>query len=880
MRPILSLMGLICAGGIVAAGVADRTAAEKMLNGMPLSFERNAGQLAVRSAEWVGRANGYRVALDATGATVLPSAAARRDVVRMEFVNARRQAGGRPLEPLPGKANYLAGRDPARWIQNLQTYRRVEYDGVYEGVDVAWYGNQGQLEYDFLVRPGADTNRIRVRFEGTRKLALDENGDVRIETAAGAMKLRLPAVYQEAAGVRKRIEGRYRLRGANEIGFELAAYDKSKPLVIDPTLVYGTYFGAVNMRAIATDAQGNVYIGGYVDQSAAGGLPVVNAMQGSVLGSQNGFVVKFDPTGTVVLYSTYIGGSGSDTLLGIAVDASGEVIATGSTSSTDFPLVNPEQSQRDATHESAFAFKLNAAGSAFVYSTYIGASASNWGAVATDAAGLSYITGNAAASFTTTPGAAQTTFGGGASDAFAVKLGADGKLIYATLLGGSGDDDGMAIAADSQGNAYVAGATQSTSFPGNPPGAKAGSGGGTDTFVAKLTPDGSAVAWLALLGGSGDDSPAALVRDANSGTLYVAGSTTSADLPTTAGVVQPSSNGPKQGFVASLAADGMSFGFVTYLGGQKEDSIAGLALASSGQLALIGSTTSSGFPSVNAIQPTFGGNSVSLYKGANAGASWTPADTGLPGSVMALSVDPSNPGTILAAVGPTASFSFGVLRTTNGGASWTSAGARTPVASWSSNGIAQFLRSPANPAVVYLAYTDAAAHGPGAAWNWFVAFGSSDGGATWHALAQPQAPPSNYLGGLAGIAVSTTDANTLVEIDQNRNVYRSTDGGASFTLVSTFPETIQNGGAVAAGPNGTLLVGTSAFIRESPDFGTTWPTQLFLGANNFVTSPSNPSVIYMLGGASSLSIYGLFKSTDGGLTWGWSLRRRSPHRAP
>ena len=862
MRAIILLTALICANCLVAAGTADRNTAEKMLNGMPLSFERSAGQLTDQSAEWVGHANGYRVGLDATGATILPASADRSDVVRMEFVNARSQASSKPLDPLRGRSNYLVGRDPSRWIQNLETYGRVEYDGVYEGVDVAWYGNQGQLEYDFLLRPGADPNRIRVRFDGTRKLALEANGDVRIETAAGAMELRLPLVYQEAAGVRKRIEGRYRLRAANEIGFELAAYDTSKPLVIDPTLVYGTYFGTgLTIQAIATDAQGNVYIGGFGDShETTPGLPLVNAMQEGMLGSRNAFVVKFDPTGTVVLYSTYVGGANYDWLTGLTVDSSGEVMATGTADSTDFPLVNPIQSQGDKKGM-PFAFKLNPAGSAFVYSTYLGSSGSNGVAVATDGAGSAYIAGKASATFTASVGAAQSTFGGGSSDAFAAKLGADGKLIYATLLGGGDADSGTAIAADPQGNAYVAGMTRSATFPSSPAGARAGSGGGVDTFVAKLAPDGGAVSWLAVLGGSGDDKPVALSRDSASGTLYIAGTTTSRDLPTTAGVIQPSASGPTQGFIASVAPGGASFGFVTYLGGTKEDWIAGMALDASGRLAVTGSSTSSSFPSVNAIQTAFGGQSVSLYKSGGVGGAWTPADTGLPNSVYALSTDPSGPGTVLAAVDPvlsgTSAFDVGVLRTTNDGTSWTAASARSPVTTYfSARQPTQFLRSAANPAVVYLAYPSIETQGPGGTTNGFTAFGSNDSGATWRALAQPAA--GDYM---AGMAVSNADANTVVEIGSSGKVYRSTDGGASFTQVSTVIHPGSYGYPVAAGPGGTLLVVTASGLSTSPDFGTSWSVPNYSLPTAFATSPSNPSVIYKIQYAA------IFKSTDGGTTW-------------
>ncbi len=848
---------LMCAS--VPAGASERDIAEKFLNRMPLFFERNIGQVAGRSAEWVGRANGYSIALDAKGATILPAAAGRTDVVRLEFVNGRQQGSGNPLEPLPGRTNYLVGRDPKRWLQNLETYGRVEYDGVYEGVDVAWYGNQGQLEYDFLVRPGADPNRIRVRFEGARTLALEPNGDVRIEAAGGAMRLRLPVVYQETAGERKRVEGRYLLRAANEIGFELAAYDKSKPLVIDPTLVYGSYFGqGLTMSAIVTDAQGNVYIGG--SASKAGGLPLVNAMQTGLLASGNVFVAKFDPTGTALLYSTYVGGSGGAGLSALTVDASGELMAKG-LASTDFPLANPVQTLGDGETSVPYVFKLNAAGSAFVYSTYFGTAGSAPGGIATDSAGNAYLCGNTYKEFPTTPGAYYRNYeGGDAGDAYVAKLGPTGNLIYATLLGGGGGAYAPAIVADSQGNAYVAGYTHANSFPNNPPGARLGNRGGEDVFVAKLTADGSALAWVAIMGGRGDDEPTALVRDSASGMLYIAGPTTSPDLPTTPGVLQPSANGTKQGFIASVAADGMSFGFVTYLGGKKEDSIAALARASSGQLVVAGSATSSDFPSVNAIQPTFGGSSVSLFKNGGWGTSWTPSDTGLPASIYGLSADPSNPGTILAALGS----HVAVFRTTNGGVSWTAANGPLP-ALWYAGATgprARFVRTPANPAAVYAYYPYTWASDTQGNADSFAALGSSDGGATWRLLAQPSPPNA---GALAGMTVSSTNANTIVEIDTNGNVYRSTDGGASFIQVPNTPWLGMPWGysPLIAGPTGTLYMSTYSGIYQSTDFGTTWTQQQPQTYNTwyiFASSPSNPSVIYA-------SSYQMSKSTDGGATW-------------
>jgi hypothetical protein len=843
---------------------------------IPLFFERNAGQAADKSAAWVGSTNGYRMALSATGATITPAAPGRSDIVRLQFLNARPEATAKALEPLPGKTNYLIGRDPKRWLRNLETYGRIEYQNVYDGIDVTWYGNQGQLEYDFLVKPGADPNRIRLRFEGTRKLALEADGDVRIESAAGAMKLRLPEVSQEAEGAPKPVQGRYVLRAANEIGFALAGYDKSKPLVIDPTLVYGTYFGSdgLSARAIVTDAEGNVYIGG---GNAAVGLPLANALQRGSLGSGNVWVAKFDPAGTTLIYSTYVGGSGSDNMLAqasLAVTASGELIATGYTSSRDFPLVNATQSEAPAPSSAfAFTFKLNAAGNGFVYSTYLGANAwraVGWG-VATDAAGDTYIAGEVdGPGLATTARVYQSTYGGGWSDGFVIKLGPRGALLYSTLMGGAGEDQAEAIAVDLQGNAYIAGNSGSSSFPNSPPGARTTGAGGLDTFVAKLSPDASRVDWLTFLGTTGSRHPTELVRDTASGKLYVAGSTTSTDLPTTAGVIQPASRGPAQGFIASVNPDGMSFGFVTYLGGGKEDSIQGLALTPFG-LVVAGWTTSVGFPVANAIQPAFAGLTTSLYASTNSGASWTPADAGLPASVAAISPDPSNASTMLAASGDYSSSIMGSagsawFRTANGGASWTRSGA-SPVWLWWRAMGAQFVRTPANPAVVYVCYPYTDGQGPpGVVTSDFFAFGSSDDGATWRLLAAPPAASGDWL---VGLAVSPTDANTILEVTLSGAVFRSTDGGASFTQVSTLPSGFgwNSPMSVASSPDGSVFAAVMQNVYKSTDFGNTWTEASGIpewqGMGPIAVSASNPDVVY----AAATWPGTLYRSIDGGVNW-------------
>lgn len=828
-----------------------------MLAQVPLSFERNAGQAADKSAAWVGRGQGYNVTLGATGATIVPAAPGRSDAVRMTFLNARPQADSSPLAPLPGKTNYLIGADPKRWLRNLPTYGRIEYRDVYDGIDVAWYGGQGQIEYDFTIRPGADPSRIRMSVEGARKLTLDADGAVDIETAAGAMKLRRPQVCQTIAGARRPVQGGFSLEAGNVIGFKLAAYDRTQPLVIDPTLVYGSFLGsgALNIYAVATDALGNVYLAG----NAGVGMATVNALQpGTSSAEGDCFVMKLNPAGTAVLYATYIGGStGSAAINGIAVDSSGELGGTGYTQAADFPLINPAWSTFDAwDDQSAIVLKLSSDGSALVYSTYLSALYSN--AIAFDRSGNAYVAGDTFSTGVATSGAYQTVYGGGLEDAFAAKLSQAGALDYFTFLGGSGDDYATAIAVDSAGNAYVAGSTSSTRFSISAPGARTGNAGGYDAFVAKISSAGSSAPWMTFLGGTGDEDLTALARDSSSGILYIAGTTTSADLPTTASALQADPNGPGQGFIASLNPDGMSFGFVTYLGGRKYDSINAMALTPTGQLAIAGTASSDDFPSVAAIQPAFVGNGISFFESANSGASWTAEDAGLPTSIVAITGDPTNANAILAL----SSAPFSVFRTTNGGSSWT-AEPLGPGYGWAYDPPV-FVRSPANPAVLYV-YLPSNMDDPS---SYDFVYRSTNDGATWTAIATPAASAGDLL---QGLLPSATDANTLVEVYVSGPVYRSTDGGATFVPLSPLSQGNCQAGlgvAVANGPDGSFYLGSNSTggICKSTDNGSTWT--LLTGSGNIwfpsaiAISPSNPSVLYAIDYPGNL-----YASPDAGTTW-------------
>jgi len=686
---------------------------------------------------------------------------------------------------------------------------------------VVWYGKQGQLEYDLELEPEADARRITMRFEGAKRLVVDKSGDLRVELAGGSLSLKRPEVYQESSGGRQRIAGGYQLRAGNEVVFDLAAYDKTRPLVIDPTLVYATYFGSYYpaVTALAVDGTGNIYMGGY---TSYGFIPAVNSVEGGLDGQQNAFVAKFDPTGKTLLYSTYLGGSQADYLQGMAVDSTGNLVGVGETTSPDFPLANGVQAALGA-NGSAFAFKLNAAGNQLMYSTYLGGSGYASGyAVALDATGSAYITGYAN-NFQTTSGALNNCC------TFVEKLSPLGGEVYAALIGAN---NGQAIAVDAQGAAYIAGNSTSSSFPNYPPGARRTNAGGVDAFVAKLSPTGASLVWATFLGGSGNDSANAISLGTG-GLIYIGGQTSSADLPVTAGVVQTTYGGGTDAFLASLSADGSSFGFVTYLGGGKADTLASLA-AGAGALTVAGNTTSSDFPTANAIQPAFPGSPNSVLKSTNSGVSFTSADKGLPTPYYGVILpDPSSAGTVLIDTGQ------GVFRSTDDGATWTNVEPH-------SNGGA--VRSLSKPSVLY-------------AEDGCNLYESTDAGQTWNSTY------TNCALNAAVVAVSPTTPNTVL-LFSGSTEYRSTDGGTTFPQTITAPfSTISFGtpNQIVASPDGSLYAFAGASgLYKSADAGLTW-SQLGNGAPAypaaFALSASAPSTLYASDGSS------VYKSTNAGASW-------------
>ena len=530
--------------------------------------------------------------------------------MRVQVLGGDPHAQAEELSELEGRVNYFVGNDPAQWRQNIPTYGRVRYREVYRGIDLVYYGNQRRLEYDFNVAAGNDPGAIKLRFDGADNVAVDTNGDLLVGLGETTLRQPKPIVYQEVGGERRRVDGRYAVNANGEVGFAIGEYDTARPLVIDPTIVFSTYIGPGNGQAIAVDSAGNVYVAG----ETLGGFPTVNALQPTSGGSQEGFVAKINAAGTAFIYSTYLGGSDADNIAGIAVDAAGNVYLTGYTQSKNFPTANAIQAGlSDGQH--AFVTKINAAGSALVYSTYLGGSASETGeGIAVDQVGNVYATGYTTSTNFPMANALKATCDG--RDAYVTKINATGSaFVYSTCLGGSGNDSGKGIQVDAAGNVYVTGATSSTNFPTVNPIQATNAGPASfpqDVFVSKINAAGTALVYSTYLGGSGFDDARGIAIDP-SGNAYITGFTQSTNFPT-ANAIQPAkgaingSTASRDAFVTKINAAGSALVYSTYLGGTTDQIGYAIAADASGNAYVAGETSSAhGFPLVNAFRCTISG---------------------------------------------------------------------------------------------------------------------------------------------------------------------------------------------------------------------------------------------------------------------------------
>jgi Beta-propeller repeat/Abnormal spindle-like microcephaly-assoc'd, ASPM-SPD-2-Hydin/HYDIN/CFA65/VesB-like, Ig-like domain len=581
---------------------------------LQLRFEANVGQTDSR-VKYLARGAGYTLFLTSEEAVLAlrrqPASEAREAVVRFRLEGANSGAHAEGLDRLPGTSNYFIGNDPDRWRAGVPNFARVRFRSVYPGVDVVYYGQQRELEYDFVIAPGADPRSIEFRVRGAQQIRLDDRGDLVLKTRGGEVSLRRPVIYQESSGERHEIAGGYALRGNGRIGFAVAGYDASQPLVIDPALVYSTFLGGNSTdRAfgIRVDSGGNAYVAGTTSSVDFPGA--LTGFQPNLRGVQNVFVGKLNSSGNAIAYATYVGGTDTDNATGIAIDSSGDAFVTGNTNATDFPhSTGVFQTQlKTPTAQNAFVFKLNPSGTALLYSTYLGGSNKDTAnGIGIDSTGEAYVAGQTnSADFPTAGTVTQANLKSPSGNAFVAKLKNDGTgLVFSTYLGGSGADGANGVWVDSSGNAFVVGSTTSSDFLTMSPlqGAIAGP---SNAFLAKFGASG-ALAYSTYLGGNGVDQGNAITAD-GSGNAYVTGTTTSTNFPLT----PPPGPAPFQSalgaagvanaFVSKLNAAGSALVFSTYVGGTGGEQGLGIGIDSNQNAYVTGQTRSADFPTLHPFQ--------------------------------------------------------------------------------------------------------------------------------------------------------------------------------------------------------------------------------------------------------------------------------------
>ena len=635
---------------------------------LPVAFEPNRGQ-DPGPAEFIAHTSGAALTLGAGRAEWI----SRQARVAVVFAAARGGVHGQGEDALPGVVNYVQGNQPSRWIANLPTYSRVRYAGMYPGVDVVYYVNDGRLEYDVVLERGADPGRIRLRVEGAEGLRVDDAGDLVISTAGGELRQHRPVVYQDIGGQRRTVAASYKLHG-REVSFALGRYDRSAGLVIDPALTWASYllptgglnaeaagvaldsygniymtgtvltpsgyfgcfadklnsagtsvaatyisaapltsaggYGDVWCNAIAVDPSGYMYIAGYTDSAYLDASPIhlPELLPGY---SYDAFIMKINSTASLALRAYYFGGSGSDTFNGVALDAYDDVFLVGTTTSADLPVSTGSAQTSLAGQTNAFVVEFGRNGMA-VYSTYLGGSGSDYGnAIAADGAGDAFVTGSTSSTnFPVTNQPFQSKLAG-TTNAFVSKIGAPGgALIFSTYLGGSGNDEGNGIAVDQSGAVYITGDTSSTNYP-----VTAGvyqstyGGGASDAFVTRLAGSGQSLLYSTYLGGAGADAGYAVAID-STGDAYVTGRTTSTTFPVTSDAFQSSNQGTANAFVTGLNPSGSGLRFSSYLGGNGQATVTSgftnygdygtaLAVNCAAGLVVAGVTNSTNFPATS-----------------------------------------------------------------------------------------------------------------------------------------------------------------------------------------------------------------------------------------------------------------------------------------
>jgi Beta-propeller repeat/Abnormal spindle-like microcephaly-assoc'd, ASPM-SPD-2-Hydin len=602
---------------------------------VPLWFEPNDGQFPL-STRFAARTNSYSLYMLQTQIVLRPfqhpehiAGSQSRNVSRASsgtallFVGANRNSQIVGVEKLQSISNYFNGSDPSHWHSRISNYSRVEYRNLYPGIDLICRGEQSEPEFDWIVKPGANASQIRISIRGSNPI-IDHAGALLLKLQDGEVRLKKPVIYQEIEGIKQFVKGRFALKGNHQIIFKIGNFDRSRPLVIDPALVYSTYLGGSNddeTAQISVDSSGNAYV---IGTAQSNDYPLVNPLQANKTGFYEAFVTKFDPSGSNVIYSTYIGGTAPghvDRGNTIVVDSSGNALLAGQTNDLNFPttpgayLSAPGGVGLCGNCTDGWVAKLDPTGSSLLFSTYLTGNGNNIqspvSGVAFDALGNVYVTGTAyPTGFPITPGAYNVT-STGTLHVFITKLNSNGSaLVYSSYFGGNGIDQSFGIAIDSADNAYVTGLTSSTDFPvttllqwqSEP----------NQAFVLKLNASGSQMMYSTLFG-SGEAFGIAVD---NQGSAYITGFGDDYHFPT-AGPMKTNFQ-DDDAFVSKLDPSGTSLVYSIFLGGSDVDQGNGIAVDSGGNAYVTGRTQSADFPTVEAIQTNYSGGTLCAYNCSDA----------------------------------------------------------------------------------------------------------------------------------------------------------------------------------------------------------------------------------------------------------------------
>src|SRR5271156_2529791 len=644
----------VVAGGSAAPNaVAAKLEWTSAYGKLPLAFEVNQGQTAP-DVRFLAHGLGYQLFLTNQEAVLTlhqppasstkaadsapwfaarrkPNGALKTSVLRMHLDGANRSPEIAGSTQLPGKVNYIIGNDPRKWHTDIPSYEAVRYQGIYPGVDLLFYGREQRLEYDFIVAPGSDPKAIALSITGAHKLEINSRGDVMMSVAGGKVALQKPVIYQEVNGERRQIAGNYAIASDRQIRFAVAGYDHTRALTIDPVLNYSTYIGGEvfdQAFGIALDSSGDAYVAGATESTKFPQMNPVSATPPADLSLGTAFVSELNPTGTALLYSTYLGGSGNgsfgDGAAAIAVDTASpaNVYVTGFTGSPDFPvsanpLINQAGPAGTSTGGSAFVTKLipgNTGAAQLGYSSYLGGDTQDQGnGIAVDASGNAYIVGvTLSTNFPTTPNAISTSLLNVNGSAFLTEINTNAATgpaskVYSTYFGGTNGpgsiflfgDDALGVKVDTNSNAYIVGTTTSTNFPTT---AHVVSSCLSDTngiaFVAVINTSTPAQTFSTCLGGATTETQGEGIALGPNGIVYVTGQTLSSDFPVTANSIPPA-GAVTSGvvFVSILNTTSATPNqYSTFLGGTNGDIGLGIAADATGNAYVTGGTASADFP--------------------------------------------------------------------------------------------------------------------------------------------------------------------------------------------------------------------------------------------------------------------------------------------